>query len=73
MTFYGKDRSLRLAGSMSLNNMKTNPQEKIRERNGFLTAKRVPDIFEDRISKSKAENNQFDKRTKSYSVVPREY
>jgi len=69
----GKDRSLRLAGSMALSQIKYTPHDKIKERNGFITAKRVPDIFEDKLSKAKGEHNRFDKKTKSYSVVSREY
>lgn len=41
-----KDRSLMLAGTMSLLKRPCSPLSKLKETRGMVTVKRVPDIFE---------------------------
>lgn len=45
-TLAGKERTLQLAGTMSLVNRKMDPIDKLRETRGIVTIKRVPDVFE---------------------------
>ena len=65
--------SLKLAGTMALKAREKSPQTKIRERNGFVTATRVPDCFEDKLASAKALNNKYDKKSQSMVPVQNEY
>lgn len=48
-TIAGKDRTLQLAGTMSLKTRKMSPISKLRETRGIVTIKRVPDVTESKI------------------------
>lgn len=49
-TLAGKERTLQLAGTMSLKSRKMSPLSKLRETRGIVTIKRVPDCFETKNS-----------------------
>jgi argonaute-like protein implicated in RNA metabolism and viral defense len=49
------------------------PQSKIRETKGFVTATRVPDVFEDKSRGAKVFYNKFDKKTGKINPVPKEF
>ena len=55
--------NLQLAGTMALGARKLSPQSKIRQRNGFVTATRVPDVFEDKSRLAKGAFNKLNKKT----------
>ena len=54
-TLAGKERTLQLAGTMSLKSRKMSPFSKLRETRGIVTTKRVPDVAETKIALSKNE------------------
>ena len=56
-------RALILAGTMSLNSRQKSPQTKIRERNGFVTATMVPNVFDDKARLADNIMNEVDKKT----------
>ena len=54
-TLAGKERTLQLAGTMSLKTRKMSPFSKLRETRGIVTTKRVPDVTETKIALSNNE------------------
>lgn len=52
LSMRGTKAPLQLAATMSLMKRKKSPESKIRERKGFVTAARVPDVFEDKSKKA---------------------
>ena len=58
---------------MALQTRKMSPQSKIRERNGFVTATRVPDCFEDKAALAQSFYSRPDRATKQRVPVPNEY
>ena len=46
----GKERTLQLAGTMSLKTRKMSPISKLRETRGIVTIKRVPDVSETKLA-----------------------
>ena len=75
MSLTNKDKrnSLQLAATMALQNRKKSPQSKIRDRQGFVTATRVPDVFEDKQRLAKAHWSKLNKKTGQYVPDPHEY
>lgn len=67
----GKDRSkLMLAGTVMLKNSKVTPWGVMKEREGFVTKFKVPNLLESKMTFSLAARNDFDKSTGSF--VPKE-
>ena len=65
--------SLRLAGTMSLRARQYSPQSKIRQRKGFVTATKVPDCFNAKVTVEKFNNNLVSKRTGKSESLRVEY
>ena len=63
MNLTKKDSSLRLAGTMALRDRLIAPQEQIKARKGFVTATKVPDCFNAKMTTEKFNNNYVDKKT----------
>ena len=60
---HGRKHSLQLAATIALKNRKMSPQSKIRQRKGFVTATRVPDVIEDKLGLAKSNWTVRDKKT----------
>ena len=58
---------------MSLRSRKMSPQSKIRERNGFVTSKVVPDCFEAKKSKALDDMHAFDLKTNTSFLLSQHY
>ena len=70
----GKDRSsLMLAGNIALKNSKTSPWTVMKEREGFVTKFKVPTILDTKMTFSKQNRNEFDKRTGSAKPIEDPY
>jgi hypothetical protein len=67
------NRTLQLAGTMSLKSRVKSPQSRIRERKGFVTATMVPDVFADKNRKAIDEKNTVDKKTGTLIPIINEY
>lgn len=62
-----------LAGTMALKKSAKTPSEVIRDRKGFLTAFKIPGIFEQKTEAVKTQKNQFNKTTGEYTPLPEPY
>ena len=62
----GKERTLMLAGTMALKTVQKTPLEVIRERKGFLTVFKLPDISELKTHDAKIASNKFVKSTQEF-------
>ena len=65
-----------LAGTMALKMAKTSPEEILRERKGFLTVFKIPDIYDQKTDAAKNQKNAVIKRKgaeKEYVPLADEY
>ena len=66
----GRDRSkMLLAGTLALQRRVASPEERIKQRMGFVTAARVPDVFEDKKARAISHYNQIDPKTGVRKII----